>query len=70
MQLVRVTEDYRKLQEVKKNVAKGSGDFARVQMCQCGGSGGFVQFVEEVIFDMVFKLIQLQFDTLIFNFSS
>lgn len=55
---------------MKKNVAKGSGDFARVQMCQCGGSGGFVQFVEEVVFDMVFKLIQLQFDTLIFGFSS
>lgn len=48
MQLVRISGDYGKLPEVKKHVAKGSGDFGSVQMCECGGSGGFLQFVEKV----------------------
>lgn len=48
MQLVRISGDYGKLREVKKHVAKGSGDFGRVQMCECGGSGGCLNFVEKI----------------------
>lgn len=45
MQMVRINGGCREFHGVKNHAATDSGDLGRVQMCESGASGGFLQFV-------------------------
>lgn len=70
VQLVRINGVYRELHGVTNHGAMDSWDFGREQMCEWCFWWGSAVCGKSYVLDIIFKLFQLQLDTLIFHLTN